>query len=354
VQVVARVKVHLASSAVDPAKVIALPYFQLLGVAVGDDAPVVGDGDCTASVPFPALPEFADSDQSLEATEARRKALLSRNFPLLECHGALDYVDRDVDAFLDHFIDQRYHLLEPDAAAVAASAAAASPGPCVVAAAAAAVASAPTKAGALPVLQPLPRTLAELAARPQGWLARHVFDVYRTAVAAINQRARLKKADKSSECRSYFPLLRAKEKSADNASYGHFAVPGDADFAIADAVVEYGARRYVHHALMRENAARVLIYGPRGSIVAPLRQRHDHTRLLANSVRASLLRDFGSLVHHGGLLAAIEEDNGYTAAIAAMSLRNLVLLMDRKRKQIAELESRRKMDEDDGVMSPPP
>jgi hypothetical protein len=36
-----------------------------------------------------------------------------------------------------------------------------------------------------------------------------------------------------------------------------------------------------------------------------------------------------------------------------MSLRSLVLLMDRKRKQIAELETRRKMDEDDGVVSPP-
>jgi hypothetical protein len=317
---------------------------------VGDDAPVVGDGDHTASVPFPAVPEFADSDQSLEATEARRKALLSRNFPLLECHEALDAVDRDVDAFLDHFIDQRYHLVEPDAAAVAASAAAAWPGPGV--AAAAAVASAPTKVGAPPVLQPLPRTLAELAARPQGWLARHVFDVYRTAVAQINVRARLKKADKNPESRSFFPLLRAKDKGADNASCGLFYLPGDGDSAIADAVVEYGARRYVHHALMRENAARVLNYGPRGTIVAPLRQRHDHTRLLANSVRASLLRDFGSLVHHGGLLAVIEEDNGYTAAIAAMSLRSLVLLMDRKRKQIAELETRRKMD-DDGVVSPP-
>ena len=341
-QVVARVRAHLASPAVNPAKVVAVPYFELLGVAVGDDAPVVGDGEYTASATFPALPELPDSDQSLEANEARRKALLARNFPLLECHEALNAVDRDVDAFLDHFIDQRYRL-EPDDATAAAMAAAPAPAP----GAACAAASAHSKAGALPALQPLPRTVAELAARPQGWLARHVFDVYRAAVAAVNQRARLKKGDRSGESRSFFPLLRAKDKGSGNhASVGLFALPSDADSAITDAVVEYAARRYVHHALMRENAARVLNYGPRGSVVAPLRQRHDHTRLLASSVRSSLLRDFGSLARHGGLLAAIEEDNGYTAAIAAMSLRSLVLLMDRKRKQIAELEKRRKMDED--------
>lgn len=243
--------------------------------------------------------EAASPSELITGFLERRNRFLSRHYPQLVDHDAVDEVKTCIDAYLDAFIDKRVPPCQDDACCDGSSSLPPS-----------------TKRGNSTRFGDLPMTEAAIKAKGKGWLPAYLKAVYVAATAREGQ--------------------PAKELS-------------DEAF---QSLVDFSLRYYIHHVLFRENVMRVINFAPRGGLVPPEKIRFEHLIQLTDALYHAVCRDFGSLSSSEAperskeFWTRVMNDMEFIQALAAMSLKQLVNVMETKRKQIKAFEASRRVELD--------